>query len=109
VDSSLLALINLVVALLVGSLCIPLLLGKIRMNHWYGMRVSEAYRSNENWYRINFWGARCFIAWSIVLVLLSICILLSANLNQTIGKATAWFALIYFIPVYQTWHFSKKL
>ncbi len=54
--SSLLALINLVVALLVGSLCIPLLLGRIRMNHWYGMRVSAAYRSNENWYRINSWA-----------------------------------------------------
>ena len=108
-DSALLGLINLVIALLIGSLCIPLLLGKIPMNHWYGMRVSAAYRSNENWYRVNSWGARCFIAWSIALALLSISVLLSTSLNQTFGKATAWFALIYFIPVYQTWHFSKKL
>tara|TARA_R110001592_G_scaffold44644_4_gene143393 strand:+ start:13845 stop:14174 length:330 start_codon:yes stop_codon:yes gene_type:complete len=108
-DSSFLALINLVVASLVGFLCMPLLLGKIRMNQWYGMRVSAAFRSNENWYRINSWGARCFIAWSVVLALLSICILLSTSLNQTIGKADGFFAMIYLIPVYQTWRFSTQL
>jgi hypothetical protein len=29
---------------------IPLLLGKIKMNYFYGFRIRKAFESEENWY-----------------------------------------------------------
>jgi hypothetical protein len=48
---------------------LPLLKGKIPMNYFYGMRIRRAFESDENWYRINRYGARQLILWSIPVIL----------------------------------------
>jgi uncharacterized membrane protein len=45
---------------------LPLYFKKIKMNHWYGVRIPKSFKSEKNWYRINQYGAKWLIIWSIV-------------------------------------------
>jgi len=59
-----------------GCLCIllglPLMLRKVRMNRWYGVRIPKSFASDENWYRINEYGGRQLIVWALPLLALGI-------------------------------------
>jgi hypothetical protein len=57
-----LGLSNVFVGALIIAVCIPLLKNKIRMNRWYGMRFRKSFESDENWYKINRYGAKRMIA-----------------------------------------------
>lgn len=69
---------TLVGTVLIGSgvlftlLSIPLLKGKVGMNRIYGVRFRQSCASDEMWYRLNRYGARQLILWSVPLVLLGI-------------------------------------
>ncbi len=52
---------------IVGAL--PLLKREIEPNRWYGIRIRKAFASEENWYRINQYGARRLIFWSVAVLL----------------------------------------
>jgi uncharacterized membrane protein len=56
-------------AVLMVGLCIPLILGKVPPNAWYGFRVPKAYASDEHWYRINRYGGKALAGWASLLVL----------------------------------------
>lgn len=62
-------LVNIFSAILIIAVSIPLVKEKIRMNHFYGIRIKKSYTSEENWYRINAYGGKQFIRWSTVLFL----------------------------------------
>ena len=47
---------------------IPLVMKKIPMNHFYGFRIKKAFSSEENWFKINQYGGRQLILWSIPLI-----------------------------------------
>lgn len=47
---------------------IPLVMKKISMNPIYGFRIKKAFSSEENWFKINQYGGRQLILWSIALV-----------------------------------------
>lgn len=53
---------NLIVGLVSIGISIPLVLRKIPMNNWYGVRVPKAFTSDENWYEINAYGGKWMIA-----------------------------------------------
>lgn len=57
--------------LLVGILCIilavSLLMGKIKMNRTYGFCIKKAFESEDNWNRINTYGAKHTLFWGVVL------------------------------------------
>lgn len=53
-------------------LSIPLLKGKIGMNRIYGVRFRQSFQSDEMWYRLNRYGARQLILWSVPLVVLGL-------------------------------------
>ncbi len=60
-----------VLALLSLSLGIPLFLGKVPPNHWYGYRVRPyAMKDREIWYAVNRKGGKHLIIVSCVLTLL---------------------------------------
>jgi hypothetical protein len=63
---------NVGTGLLFILISLPLLKGRIPMNHFYGMRIRRAFESDENWYRINRYGARQLILWSIPVILTGI-------------------------------------
>jgi hypothetical protein len=49
---------------------IPLRLGKIPPNRWYGIRIPRAYESTELWYRVNATGASIMIAYGAVMLII---------------------------------------
>jgi hypothetical protein len=60
---------NIACALLIIGICIPLVKRKIKMNSWYGVRIPKSFESEENWYRINAYGGKELIIWSIPIML----------------------------------------
>ena len=60
--------VNLIIGLLVIGISIPLVLRKIPMNHWYGVRLPKAFQSDENWYAINAYGGKWMIGCGVILV-----------------------------------------
>ncbi len=52
-------------ATIFAAMSVPLVLGKVKRNGWYGFRLPKAFASEDNWTRINRYGGRLFILWSI--------------------------------------------
>lgn len=57
-------------------LAIPLMLRKVGMNRWYGVRIPKAFASEANWYAINAVGGRWMAVAGGVLALAGGCVLL---------------------------------
>lgn len=57
----------------IGLLCtlgaIPLVLRKVPMNRGYGIRIPKAFASESNWYEINAYGGKLFLAFGLFLLL----------------------------------------
>ena len=51
---------------------LPLLFGWIGPNRFYGIRVREAFSSEESWFRINVYGAKCFLVFAAAILLLGV-------------------------------------
>jgi uncharacterized membrane protein len=58
--------------ILVTVVCMPLVKGKVKMNLFYGVRIKKSFESEENWYRINKFGAEKLIAWAVLLIVIGI-------------------------------------
>ena len=56
---------------LVILVSLPLVLRMVPMNRVYGIRVSKAFASEQNWYQINTWGGALFLALGLFLVAFS--------------------------------------
>ena len=52
--------------------CLPLIRGWVPMNRFYGIRVSEAFKSKERWLDINAYGGRQFAMWSLPIIITGI-------------------------------------
>ena|ERR1044071_149904 len=59
--------ILLIASVLIILFALPLVLGKVKMNGIYGIRISESFRSEARWYQINRFGGLLFVLWGIVL------------------------------------------
>jgi hypothetical protein len=64
-----LGLTNIAVALVLIGVSIPLVMNKIKMNSFYGVRIPKAFLSEENWYKINAYGGKQLIIWSIPVII----------------------------------------
>jgi len=60
------AIIHVIVALVIIGVSLPLVNRKVKRNRWYGIRIPEAFKSEERWLDINQYGGRLMIWWSIV-------------------------------------------
>ncbi len=60
------------VALLVIGLSMPLVKGSVKMNRFYGIRFAKSYESEEDWRKINKYGGKQLIIWSIILAIFGI-------------------------------------
>jgi uncharacterized membrane protein len=102
---------NILAGLLIIAVCVPLLKGKIQMNRWYGIRMKKSFESEENWYKINRYGAQRMILWSLVIVTIGIAELVI----RPSGKGYLWYAisstpiLLIIIPAIESWLYAKKL
>lgn len=55
-----------------GCVCIalglPLTKRKVKMNLWCGVRIPKSFQSDENWFKINEYGGRQLVIWSVPLI-----------------------------------------
>ncbi|BCM90793.1 hypothetical protein IAD21_02655 [Abditibacteriota bacterium] len=99
------------VGLLLIGLNIPLLQGKIKRNPYYGVRIRKSFESEENWLKINRYGAKQMIVWSAVMVALGIATFFVPFNNATylaiIFGSVVLFCVL--VPSVQIILYTKKL
>ena len=71
-DQSVVAFSLLAVGSIMFAFCLPLIKRKVPMNRVYGIRVREAFESEERWLDINGYGGRKFAMWSLPIVVTGI-------------------------------------
>jgi SdpI/YfhL protein family len=54
-----------VLGLATAVIALPLLVGVVRPNRFYGIRVRQAFLSEKNWYSINEYGAKRMLLFSV--------------------------------------------
>lgn len=59
--------VHLVGSFVVAAGSIPLVAGRVKRNPWYGVRIPEAFESEERWRQINAYGGRLLLAWSMAI------------------------------------------
>ena len=105
-----LGLTNIFVAILIIGISIPLVKRKIPMNHFYGVRFKKSFESEENWYKINHYGGKQLIAWSIPLLIIGvITCFLPLKENGLLATLLGCASLIVLVPAYTSYRFAKKL
>ena len=100
---------NIVIAILMFGLSLPLVKRKVKMNKWYGFRFSMAFKSEENWFKINEYGGKLFIIWSIPLFISGTFIFILPPLSGPILWIAVFAPLIVLIPCIQCFIFGLKL
>ena len=83
-----------------AALSYPLYKGMVKMNHFYGVRTPRAFASEENWYRMNRYGGKLLMIWSVCLALFGLIVLLSpfASVGQAMMALLLGVASV-FVPV----------
>ncbi|MCP1339590.1 SdpI family protein [Idiomarina sp. M1R2S28] len=110
ISSVILGIINILTAALMIALAIPLVLGKVKMNAVYGIRTRSAFKSEENWYKINAYGGKQFILWSVPLVLLGIVtFFIPFESFPVLTVFIAFAPLIIIVPAIISWRYGKRI
>lgn len=104
-----LGLMHISISLIICVLCIPLAKGKVPMNNVYGIRTKKALESDENWYKINEYGAKQFIVWSILLALIGFAVLVIPIKGSFLYSLLLYAPLLYIIPAVKCYIHGKKL
>lgn len=104
------AISNLFCAFLFIVISIPLKNKKIKMNQAYGFRIPKAFESEENWYKINEYGAEQLIKWSMLLLLIAVLtFLIPPNDITLISIAAMAPAIVIIPPIIKTFGYASKL
>lgn len=64
--------LNIISALIVIGIAVPLVKRKVKMNYYLGIRLKESLASEDNWYRINEYGGMQMIMWTIPMIIAGI-------------------------------------
>ncbi|MEI8292495.1 MAG: SdpI family protein [bacterium] len=62
-------LVNIGISLLIALLSIPLILRRVPMNSFYGVRFPESYKSDKSWYAINEFGGKALFLASLPILI----------------------------------------
>lgn len=108
-DNIIVGILNIFCGLLFVGLSIPLYKERIKMNHLYGVRFSNSFVSDENWYKINKYGAKRMMLWSIPLFVIGITIIFLPPLNEILMILLTFFPCIILIPAIESYLYAKKL
>jgi hypothetical protein len=101
---------DIAVGVLAIILCIPLLRNKVEMNRWYGIRFKKSFESTGNWYKINRYGARRMILWSVVIIVIGVVGLFPAFRGRgDLQAAVACAPLLLIIPAIESRLYAGRL
>lgn len=70
---NIIALVHVIAGVMISAVSVPLIRRKVRMNSWYGFRISEAFQSEKLWYDINAYGGRMYLYWGIAVIIAGAC------------------------------------
>jgi hypothetical protein len=51
---------------------IPLVRRRVPMNHWYGVRIPAAFRSDKDWFAVNEYGGRALMKFATLIIFTSL-------------------------------------
>lgn len=98
------------IAVVVAAICVPLALGRVRRNPYYGFRFVRSMESDELWVAINRYGARRMLWWTAALAVLGTVLLLApANLASPLLPLALWAPLVLLVPAVQAYRFAGRL
>jgi len=100
------AMADLVIAVIAIALSVPLVLGKVGMNPLYGVRFPRSFESDELWYRINRYGGRRLIVWSIAVALVALGALAWPAI---LGWLAPLAPLFYIVAGVEAWRYTRSL
>jgi hypothetical protein len=101
---------NMVLATLTMLISIPLIKGRVPINKIYGFRIRKAFESEELWYKINAYGGRQLLLWSIPLLMVGITALyIRLEGNDALILTVACSPLILLVPAIISWLYGRTL
>ena len=101
---------NIFIGILMIIISIPLVQKSISMNEIYGVRFKKSFESEENWYKINAYGGKQLIIWSVPLIVFGVVtFFLPLKNNELRIILVACAPLIVLVPAFTSYRYSKKL
>jgi hypothetical protein len=82
------------IGLLTALLSVPLILRKIPMNRFYGIRIRKAFVSPHNWYEINAYGGKLLLVFGLLLLAYGL-----ISISFTPPPNSAWTPVFLLIPL----------
>jgi uncharacterized membrane protein len=91
--------------------CLPLLKGQVKPNVLYGIRMAKSFESDENWFKMNRYGARQMMLWAAVMMAFGfVAFFLPLRGNETLAVIVGLVpVLLLFIPVIRIYRYSKMI
>ncbi|GAA5482720.1 SdpI family protein [Haloferula sargassicola] len=80
--------------LLVALVAVPLILKKVPMNRWYGVRFPQSYRSDRLWYEINRHGGGYLLGTSLAWMTYGVCGLVEPGIWNENAPRYAFFGMV---------------
>lgn len=101
---------NIFSGMLIIVISIPLLRGWVSRNRVYGIRFAKSFESEENWQRINAYGARRLMIWSVPIIAMGIIALfIPLHGRETVTLLVAGAPLITIVPAVESYLYARKL
>lgn len=93
------------------AICLPLRDSAVKMNRWYGIRFKKSFESEDNWYKINRYGALKLIFWAKVIIGAGVLILLTPlDGNRILIIFGSILPLLLLVPpIFETLRYANKL
>ncbi len=79
---------------LLTLISVPLVLRKVPMNHFYGVRIPKAFASDSNWYAINAYGGKLLLGYGLAVVAFGL-----LARNSAPAPTNPWMALFMVAPL----------
>jgi hypothetical protein len=99
--------VNILIGLLLMASAIPLVLKKVKMNHFFGFRFTKCFASDENWYTINQYGGKLFLYWALPIIASGLAYKHVPALTQY-ALEFKLIPLLIFVPVIQVMMYAGK-
>lgn len=110
ITNILFGIMHIFLAFLFTAISIPLVRGDVPMNKAYGIRFKKSFESDEYWYKINRYGGKQLIIWSIPLGLFGIISFFLPIKEVPILFLISMLApLIVMVPLVTSYMYSRKL
>lgn len=102
---------NISMAILFIMISIPLIKKTIKPNGTYGFRIKKSFESEENWYKINYYGGKQMILWSpLLLIIGALDFILPFSVNSILFYISLFGVIVILMPpLVMTLLYANKL